>query len=250
MILRLTQVEFVKSNIPILKNIHWEIHEGQHHVVLGKNGCGKSTLVQILSGLFWPTTGKVEILDLEYGTCDIREIRRQVGVVQPVQQESLLQRNLTASEIVITGIYATLGFYKDPKPSEIAKAKDELEKVGLASKINQSFQSLSSGEKARVLLARAMVTNPKLLLLDEPTSHLDIEGKYYFQKALKNLFSKTSIVLITHDFLEISSEFTHILYLKHGSVLQFGKKEDLLNPSWISKVFDVPEELVIKTFRK
>src|SRR5688572_6584611 len=163
----LRNVGVVRNSRWILRDINWQIAQASCAAILGPNGSGKSTLARILSAYMWPSSGHVTILGQRFGECDLPALRNQVRMVQPAGPYDV-DPSLTTLEVALTGFFSSIALYHTPTPQMNIEAARLLKQVGLANRENQTYETLSSGERVRALIARALVHKPKLLILDEP----------------------------------------------------------------------------------
>ncbi len=219
----------------VLNAIDWTVGEKENWAVVGNNGSGKTTLLKLLFG---------ELLPVEGGTVHwfgsdawhgLFEIRRQVGFVSAEYQESYDQ-NVTGLEVVESGFFSSIGLWQKVPARQKQSAEGQMQFLGIAHLARRRFRSLSYGEARRVLLARALVNRPRLLILDEPCSGLDIPTRELFLATLQKLSKRTRLIYVTHHIEEILPAITHILYLKNGQVVDQGSKERLLQDAVLSRV--------------
>src|ERR1051325_1658133 len=182
-------VGVVRSNRWILKNINWQIPVGACAAILGPNGSGKSTLARILSAYLWPSEGNVRVLGELFGDCDMPALRSQIKMVQPAGPYDV-DPSLSALEVVLTGFFNSIGLYHTPTTAMQSEANRLLRQVGLHEHTSQPYETLSSGERVRALIARALVQKPKLLILDEPTAGLDLLAREQILATIQSLFDQ------------------------------------------------------------
>jgi iron complex transport system ATP-binding protein len=224
----------------ILTDITWTVHPGERWALLGPNGCGKTTLLNALTGYMTPVDGTMTLFGGTYGRTDWRDLRRRVGLVST----SLLPRiegGEKAWEVVMSGRYAQINFWGNPMPDDRARAMNFLDRVEAGAIADDPWRQLSAGERQRVLIARAMNGDPALLLLDEPCAHLDPAARESFLKFLDRFSadSPTPVVLVTHHLEEVTPAFTRAILLKGGRVLAAGSSEDVLTEENLGKLFGV-----------
>ncbi len=245
-VLRLTDVSHWYEQKRVLNNINWSVFENQHWVVLGPNGCGKSTLLQICSLYLHPSTGMVTVMGETLGQTDVRSLRRRIGYMSAALAEQL-RAELTPLEIVYTAKYAALEpWWHDYNDTDFARARQCLDQLGVGWCADRSWSTLSSGERQRVLLARTLMNDPKLVLLDEPTSRLDLRGREELVAALADLARTTpnaASVLVTHHVEEIPVTATHLLLLRDGNIVTIGDLATNLNDATLSECFQMPFHL-------
>ena len=215
----------VEDGNEILHGIDWTVHEDERWVVLGRNGCGKTTLMRIVSLYLHPTKGTVTVLGNVLGRSDIRKARERIGW-SSASFADMLRPQLTAVEIVMTAKNAALEpWWHTYDRTDDERARALLARVGAAHLADRPMTTFSSGERQRVLLARTLVNDPGLLLLDEPTAALDLAGREELVATLDSLAADPTtppIVLVTHHVEEIPPAFTHVLLLREGDVLAAG----------------------------
>jgi iron complex transport system ATP-binding protein len=239
--LSLRDVTLVREGRAILNSISWKVGASERWVVLGRNGCGKSTLMKIASLYLHPSSGDVEVLGEKLGRTDVRSLRKRIGVASSGMADQL-RSDLIATDVVMTAKNAALEpwwhTYDDRQ-----RARDCLDRMEIGRLADRSFATLSSGEKQRVLLARTLMPEPGLLLLDEPTAGLDLAGREDLVRTLGVLAAGSetpATVLVTHHVEEIPEGFTHVLMLREGEVLTSGPLEEVLNEANLSECFEMP----------
>lgn len=242
--IRMENVRFVRENKVILENIHVHMERGQHWVVLGRNGSGKTTLLELATGYQFPSSGKVEVLGNRYGQVDIREVRKKIGYVG----QSLIERlSLTdpVREVVATGEYAFLRFYEDIDPAVMNKAEKLLRQVKLEHLKDQPFGTLSQGERKKVMLARALMLSPELLIMDEMCSGLDLYEREKLLRDIGELGAQAScgMVYVTHHMEEIIPVFTHVALIGEGKLLASGPKEEVLTPAFLQEAYGLQVDI-------
>lgn len=242
-VLHLEGVHRTTDGVEILRGIDWRIDPGQHWVVLGPNGCGKTTLVRIASMWLHPSRGEVRVLGERLGRTDVRTLRRRVGFAS-ASMADLLRGDLTVRDVVMTARNAALEPWwhiYDERDHESARAA--LGRVGIGHLEQRRFGACSSGERQRVLVARALSTDPGLVLLDEPTAALDLAGREQFVRMLTELAADPAtppMALVTHHVEEIPAGFTHALLVRDGQTLAQGPLADVLTSELLSACFDLP----------
>ena len=224
---------------PILDDINWTVHQGEHWCILGANGSGKTSLLKTLMAYFAPTSGTIRISGKSYGKYDWRLLRRHIGLVSSHLTERM-NRSLTVLDTVIGGRDATLNILIPHDSDDEVKAEHALAQVNSSHLAKRNWVHLSQGEKQRVLIARAMMSDPHVLILDEPCAGLDPVAREKFLNSIQEFASRSdapSLILVTHHVEEIVPAITHILLLKEGRVLNFGKKQEILTSGWLSQTF-------------
>ncbi len=244
--LRLVGVNFTRDKRPILSDVDWEVACDQRWVVLGANGSGKTSLLRIAALYEHPTTGTVEVLGHLLGQVDVRRLRHRVGFVSPALAQ-MLRPHLKAVDVVMTARHGALEpWWHEYTDADRQRAVELLEQVGAEGLGDRTIATLSSGERQRVQIARSLMTDPGLVLLDEPASTLDLGGREMLVTDLTRLAADPSappLVMVTHRTEEIPAGFTHGMLLRQGRVLAQGPLEDVLTSESLSACFGLPLEL-------
>ena len=228
----------------LLDDISLSIPQGSHWAVLGPNGAGKTTLLKIAATLLYPSEGTVDILGHRFGRVDTRELRKTIGLVDPKQRFS----NLPAHEIVLSGLTASNGLLPrwSASAAELERCDLMLELVGMTARADRFWADMSQGEKARTLIARALIISPALLLLDEPTTGLDLPGRETLLSVIDGLRASLpglTTVMITHHVEEIAASTTDILMIKDARVLASGPVMDVMTPANLGALYDMSVSL-------
>lgn len=239
-VIEMQDVSWRRQRNKILSNIDWKVTKGEHWAVLGLNGSGKTTLLNMVNGYIWPTTGKVTVLDQPFGKTDIRELRKSIGWVSSSLQERINGRQLT-EDIVVSGKYASIGLYEEPNEEDFQIAIQIMQKLNGNHLIHRTYETCSTGEKQRILIARALMAEPDLLILDEPSSGLDFIAREELMMTINELATQKSaptIILVTHHIEEVLPAFSHTLLLRKGRVFEQGRREDVFTSSRLSGFFE------------
>lgn len=225
-----------------LADLTWTVAAGERWVVLGPNGSGKTTLVQLATGHLHPSSGTVEVLGHRLGRTDVRRLRARIGLVSGAVTRQL-RPGLTAAEVVRTGRHAALEpWWHDYSEAEHRRARDLLDRAELADAGDRPFGVLSEGERQQVLLARAMMGDPELLVFDEPAAGLDLGARERLVRRLQEIAEDPSappIVFVTHHVEEIPPGFGHVLLLRRGRVVAAGPIADTLTADNLGAAFDL-----------
>ncbi|MFC5531899.1 ABC transporter ATP-binding protein [Cohnella yongneupensis] len=224
----------------ILRGVDLSVKPGEHWTLLGRNGCGKTTVLEMITGYMFPTTGTVDVLGNRYGQVDVREVRKKIGYIGASLIEKFTLRD-PVWEIVAGGAFAFLRMYEEVPVEVREKAYDELAKVGLRAFAEQPFGTLSQGERKKVLLARTIMASPELLILDEPCAGLDLYERERFLDSLAGLsVNNMSMLYVTHHIEEIIPLFTHVALMSQGRIVASGMKREVLTSEWLEAAYDVP----------
>ncbi len=245
-LIELMNIQLVRGDALVLKNLTWRIMPREQWVLLGPNGCGKSTLIALLQGHLWPQEGQVKVLGRSFGEADLTEMRRYIGWVGNDIEPEFPQYQ-TVEEIVLSGATGTIGLqFTAPNAADRKRAKKLLQEVHLENYAKRPFPQLSQGQKRLVTIARALMTKPGLLVLDEPTGGLDPVARELFLQRLSHLMQipkGPAILYVTHHVEEIIPAFTHIALLNQGEVLIQGPLEKCLTAKNLSQLFNHPLKL-------
>ncbi len=240
-IVQLKDIHFQRNGNNILNGISWSIEKNQHWALLGANGSGKTTLLKIITGYEWPTKGSVHVFEQRYGDCNLRELRKRIGWVSTALEHRLPEKD-SAVEIVLSGIDASMGIFRDITEKDLQLAHDALAMVNASDFAQRKFGILSQGEQQRILIARALVNKPGLLILDEPCAGLDPAAKVRFLEDLSLLAKRSGapvMIFVTHHIDEIDSWINNVMILKNGEVLISGLKNEVLATDILSRAFDM-----------
>ncbi len=238
-ILKVSGLCVVRGRTEILRGVDWRVQRGEHWVILGPNGCGKTSLLKSLTGYLSPSSGEIALLGRRYGETDWRELRLEIGIVTSALQASIPPAE-TAIETVVSGRYAQLDLWARPSRSEAAEGRRLLRFVGGAHLAQREWVHLSQGERQRILIARSLMARPKLLILDEPCAGLDPVSReefLWFVESVAKRRAGPSLVLVTHHAEEIMPAFTHALLLREGCVFASGPKLRVVTSRKMSGAF-------------
>ncbi|HQF40656.1 MAG TPA: ATP-binding cassette domain-containing protein [Opitutaceae bacterium] len=231
-----------RGRTTILAGLDWTVRRGEHWVILGSNGAGKSSLLAALTGYLTPSGGEIEVLGRHFGRSDWRELREHIGLVGAGMQR-LIDPSTTAFETVLGGYRAMINPWGRFPALARRRAHRLLRRDGLAAIADRPWQQLSEGERQRTLLARAQMAHPRLLILDEPCAGLDPVAREAFLTSLARLARARGgpgLVLVTHHVEEIVPGFTHALLLREGTVLAAGPLGRTLTAAKLTAAFDHP----------
>ncbi len=237
-------VRYERDRRMILHDVNWRVGSGEHWAIVGANGSGKTTLLQIAVGYIWPTDGRVCVLGHEYGQVDLRQLRRRIGWVSSSLSPMIRPRQ-TALQIVLTGVFASTALFDAVTPADRAAAAELLATLGLSHVAASPYGVLSLGEQQKVLIARALMAAPDLLILDEACAGLDLAARENLLATIDSLAAsgRASLILVTHHIEEIPPAFSHAMVLKDGRILAQGAKADVLTGDTLTAAFALPVEV-------
>jgi iron complex transport system ATP-binding protein len=251
-ILHLADVSVVRDGARLLDGIGWTVRSGERWVVIGPNGAGKTTLLQVAAALLHPTTGVAELLGERLGEVDVFELRPRIGVTSAALADRLPARGRVL-DAVLTSTYATTRRHREQYDAiDVERALGLLRFLGCERLVDRRYGTLSEGERKRVQIARAMMPDPELLLLDEPAAGLDLGAREALVMRLTRVAADPNApttVLVTHHVEEIPQGFTHILMLNAGHVVAAGPIEETLNGPALSACFGVPLHVDVRDGR-
>ena len=246
MVLKLENVSLIRDGNWILQDINWQINKGENWVLFGLNGSGKTAILNLLNAFYFPTKGEVTVLGLEFGKTYLSEkLRKQIGFVSSSLQEKFHPGD-NAFEVVLSGAFASIGLYETPTDEMRKKAVDILEALGCIRYTNRNYETLSQGEKQRVMIARALMAEPSLLILDEPTNGLDFIAREQLLETIEKIAEKSGapiLIYVTHHVEEILPVFTKTLLLKEGQVFAEGETSELISSEKLTEFFNLPVQV-------
>ncbi len=252
--LRFTNVEFMREDRVILAGINWELPAGGWGAIVGPNGSGKSSLVRMAAGYLWPTHGTVEVLGHRLGEFPVSELRRKISVVEALSIYPF-DEQMTAEDVVCSGFFGSLTLnYHQPDQAQWKRTAYVLADVRMKSFAKRKFWTLSTGERMRVLIARALVHEPELLMLDECTSGLDLPSRetvLIFLSELAQLPLPPALLMITHHLEELLPQIQQTLLLNsRGQAIAAGPPSQTLTDSLLSQAFDWPIRVTLQEGRR
>jgi iron complex transport system ATP-binding protein len=244
--LRLRDVRFVRDGTVILDNVSLDVARSQRWLLLGPNGCGKTSLLRIAALYEHPTAGTVDVLGERLGRTDVRVLRRRIGFVSAAIADQL-RPGLTALDAVRTARYGALEpWWHRYTTDDDDRALDCLDRMGVPRLADHTLGTLSSGERTRVLLARSLMNDPGLVLLDEPAAGLDLAGREQLVEALDHLAADDAappFVVVTHHVEDVPTNLTHAMLLRGGVTLAQGVLGSVLTEANLSECFGIPLHL-------
>jgi iron complex transport system ATP-binding protein len=242
-VLELAGVSVVRDGAVLLDDVDWSVGDGERWVMLGPNGAGKTTLLQVAAGRMHPTRGVAGILGEVLGTVDVFELRPRIGLASAALAERIPGGERVA-DVVVTASYGVVGRWREAYDQlDHSRAADLLDAMGVGQLRDRRFGTLSEGERKRVQIARALMTDPELMLLDEPAAGLDLGGREDLVHRLGELAADPAapaLVLVTHHVEEIPPNFTHALLIRGGMVVAQGPLEEALTAENLGATFGLP----------
>ena len=243
LVIRMDGVAVRRGDSTLLHDVDWAVELDERWVVLGPNGAGKTTLLKLAAAELHPTAGSVHILGEQLGRVNVFELRTRIGLTSAALGLRIPPEE-TVSDVVVSAGYGVLGRWRERyEAADIDRAEALLEAMGVRGLANRTYGTLSEGERKRTLIARALMTDPELLLLDEPTAGLDLGGREDLVGRLSTLAlhpDAPASVLVTHHVEEIPRGYTHGLLLRGGAVVAAGLLDDVLTDEILTATFGVP----------
>jgi len=239
-------VSLIINGKSILKRINFKLIQGGHCVLLGLNGSGKTSLLKLISGYGYPSAGKLKVLGRYFGEIDLRILRKRIGWVH-MDLKYDIPPFMNSTEVIISGKRGALVIYEDAGKSELDKAVYFLKLMNAEKIINRRFGSLSTGERQKVLIARALFTDPEILLLDEPCLGLDPVSREEFLTSLSGMLIKRrdlTVLYVTHHIEEIPEIFEEMMIIDRGNILVRGATDAVLKKEILSRIYG--DEFTIK----
>jgi iron complex transport system ATP-binding protein len=252
--LDLREVTFTLNGTRILDAVSWKVEPGEHWAILGPNGAGKTTLLKIVCGILWPNAGG-EVYRKGETLIDLSQLRRSIGWVTSTLADEIPVRE-TVLDTVVSGKYAQIGLLEypwEPIPERVyEEARARLKELGCEALASQPFGTLSQGEQQRILVCRARMTDPYLIILDEPCAGMDPGARELFLSslsAIQNINGLPSLVYVTHHVEEILPLFKKTFLLKSGRIIRSGATEEVLSTSTLKQLYGVSLQLLKKNGR-
>jgi iron complex transport system ATP-binding protein len=250
-ILEISNLRIERGRTVILDGVNWRVERGQHWAILGANGSGKTSLLSALTGYLMPTAGEIVLLGKIYGRSDWRELRKKIGIVSSTVRQ-MMADDEPALETIVSGKFAMIDFWGRLSRADKNRARNILRQIECMHLAERPWRVLSQGERQRMLIGRALMAKPRVLILDEPCAGLDPAAREHFLQFLQRLGknkNSPTLVLVTHHVEEIIPVFSHVLVLKTGGVLVAGKKLTALKAKVLSQAFDAKLKLQFKAGR-
>ncbi|MFK3936368.1 ABC transporter ATP-binding protein [Alkalihalobacillus sp. NPDC078783] len=243
-VIELNAVSLRRQSKSILQQINWRVDKGEHWAILGANGSGKTSLLKLITGYEWATTGSIEVLGEQFGHTAIHELRKRIGWLSASLDEKYRNyEGLSCVDVIISGKYASVGLHETVGDEVIEQAFKLADEMGLKEVTRSPLRTLSQGERKKTFFARALMSAPEIVIVDEPTSGLDLAAREHFLSKLESTHTKLdspSLLYVTHYPEEIIPSVTHVLLLKDGKIVAADKKENVLTDERLSDAFSMP----------
>jgi iron complex transport system ATP-binding protein len=251
-VIDLADVSIVRGEATLLDSVNWTVDETERWVIIGPNGAGKTTLLQVISSQLHPTSGVAGLLGEVLGTVDVFELRPRIGLTSASLADRI-PRGESVHDVVVSAGYAVIGRWREQYDAlDHDRAEELLAQLSVGGLAERTFGTLSEGEKKRVLIARALMTDPELLLLDEPAAGLDLAGRERLVRTLSEITTDPyapATVLVTHHVEEIPAGITDVLLLKRGRIVAAGPLAQTLTAETLSETFELPLQLTAESGR-
>jgi iron complex transport system ATP-binding protein len=247
-VLEISNLRIQRNGVTILDGVNWRVEPGQHWAILGANGSGKTSLLSALTGYLMPTAGEIILLGKKYGRSDWRELRKKIGIVSSSVRQ-MMSDDEPALETIASGKFAMIDFWGRLSRADKNRALHILRQIECSYLAERSWRVLSQGERQRILIGRALMASPRVLILDEPCAGLDPAAREHFLQFLQRLGkgpNAPTLVLVTHHVEEIMPVFSRALILKKGKILASGKKSEVLMAKTLSHAFGAKLKLGFK----
>ncbi len=239
-VIALDRVSVIRSGNHLVRAVTWQVELDERWVVLGPNGAGKTTLLSLVGGRLHPSRGTAYVLGEKLGRTDVNELRTRIGLASTALADSI-PTGERVRDVVVTAAWSVVGRWRESyDPMDVARANTLLQQLGMAALADREYGTLSEGERKRTQIARALMTDPELMLLDEPAAGLDLGGREDLVARLSELAmdpDAPAMVLVTHHVEEIPPGFTHALLLREGTIIAQGLLGSTLTAENLSKTF-------------
>lgn len=238
-------VSWRRNKQEILSQIDWNVNENEHWCILGLNGSGKTSLLNIVTGYNYPTTGKVSVLGNEFGKTNLPKLRKRIGYVSSSLEkfQHILERE-TVEAVVVSGKFASFGLYEEVSDEDWEKATSLLTTLRLNYLSGKTYNMLSQGERRRVLIARALMSEPEILILDEPCTGLDVFSREEVLNLMNDINQQNCHLLyVTHHIEEIVDVISHVLLIRDGKIVASGPKREVLTDTLLSEAYKLPVKI-------
>lgn len=240
-------VSLVLGKKRVLDNLDWKVMPRENWAIIGPNGAGKTSILSIINGYRWPSSGKVSVLGRRFGEADLRELRLEIGLVSSYL-DWMIDGEETVIDVVVSGKFGSTRMWSRAKDSDTARATRLLVAMGCKGQAGKTIRELSQGERQKVAIARAMMADPKLLVLDEPCEGLDFGSRESLLSGLAGILSRPGgpgFIEVTHRTEDVPEGFTHALLLRGGRVVASGELSKALNSRNLTRCLGADVELKV-----
>jgi iron complex transport system ATP-binding protein len=244
-VISFSDVSLVVDGKEVLSHVNWKVLPGQNWVVVGPNGAGKTSLLSIINGYRWPSSGDVSVLGRKFGESDTREVRTRIGLLSSYL-DWIVEKDEEVIEFVVSGKFGSTRMWSRPTSADLAEAALLLETLGCSEHRGKLISQVSQGERQKVAIARAMMGRPKLMVLDEPCEGLDVGSRESFLQGLESLMAAAdppTFIEVTHRTEDVPRGFTHALLLRGGRVVAEGRVEDVMTSANLTGCLGVRVDL-------
>lgn len=240
-VISLSNISLVRGEKTILDRIDWHVSPGEHWAIVGPNGSGKTSMLKVATGYEWPSagSGEVAVLGDRFGQVDLRELRKKVGWASSALIR-WLSMHQTPVQIAVAGLRAATQLFDEPTQAELDRARELLDWFGMNDAADRPLQHLSLGERQKTILARAMMPDPDVLILDEPCAGLDLTAREQLLDQIARLADHCTLILVTHHIEEIFPTISHAALLHDGRIHASGRTADVLTSENLTTVFELP----------
>ena len=232
-LIRLKNISVMRAGNKVLRGLSWSTRPGEHWFVMGENGSGKTTLMEVLAGYQWPSQGEAMVAGGIFGQTSILDLRQRVGYVSPWIFKRM-PPDTCVEDVVASGFEGSAGFLTRRTAKVVKASRAVLKELGCVCVARREFGTLSSGEQLKVMIGRALVNHPVILILDEPFASLDVAARAQMYREICRIAARKvapQVILVTHHFEDIQPFFTHGLFLRNGRCVAQGVRRDLFRPS-------------------
>lgn len=243
-LIELKDVYWQRQGQQILKGVQWQVNQGEQWAMLGLNGSGKTSILNIITGYNFPTSGSVKVLDTQFGQASIPKLREKIGYVSTsLERFGSTFNKQPVKNIILSGKFSSIGLYSNQEVTDDDHtfSGEIMERLSIDHLKGQKYSTLSQGEKRRTLIGRALMSRPQLLILDEPCAGLDILAR---EELLNIMDSMTQlnchVIYVTHYIEEITPAITHVLLIKDGQIIEAGPKVEVLTDALLTETFKIP----------
>lgn len=246
MLINCENVSFIRDKQPILQHINWQMNDHENWAILGLNGSGKTTLLKLITGYDWPSSGKLTVLGETFGKTSIPDLKKKIGWVSSDLKQRIKPYDV-AENIVLSGKFASIGIWEKTTEKDEKQAIESLIRCGGKALIGKKYGVMSQGQQQIVLIARALMAKPELLIFDEPCNGLDLFARQFMLEQIDHIAQEKQpkgLIFVTHYIEEIPASFDHILLIKDGKIFAKGLKSDVLTPDLLTRFYDNSVEVI------